>query len=180
MKLSLSEFIRECLPIIISHEGGYVKRPSDPGGETKYGISKRAYPYVDIKNLTQAQAGKFYHKDYYLKSKIYLLPHHLQYLVLDYCINSGNPRAIKHLQEVIGSEADGLLGKKTVSKLRGYLKKEWKNETGDQKFLRKYRGKRIGFMAQTTIFWEYHKGWLKRINKCEEHALKILKHPPQT
>lgn len=33
---------------LIGHEGGYVNHPDDPGGGTKYGISKRAYPNVDI------------------------------------------------------------------------------------------------------------------------------------
>lgn len=36
--------------IIIGHEGGYVNDPRDPGGETRYGISKRAYPNEDINN----------------------------------------------------------------------------------------------------------------------------------
>lgn len=34
---------------IIYHEGGYVNHPSDPGGATKYGISKHSYPNLDIK-----------------------------------------------------------------------------------------------------------------------------------
>ena len=33
--------------MVLEHEGGYVNHPSDPGGETKYGISKRAYPDVE-------------------------------------------------------------------------------------------------------------------------------------
>jgi hypothetical protein len=32
---------------------GYVNDPSDPGGETQWGISKRSYPDVDIKALTR-------------------------------------------------------------------------------------------------------------------------------
>jgi len=31
----------------IGFEGGYANDPRDPGGETKYGISKRAYPALD-------------------------------------------------------------------------------------------------------------------------------------
>ena len=27
----------------LAHEGGYVNDPDDPGGETNFGISKRAY-----------------------------------------------------------------------------------------------------------------------------------------
>ena len=38
---------------VLEHEGGYVNDPTDLGGETKYGITKRFYPDVDIKNLTK-------------------------------------------------------------------------------------------------------------------------------
>ena len=38
--------------ILIGHEGGYVNHPDDPGGETKFGISKRSYPDVNIAALT--------------------------------------------------------------------------------------------------------------------------------
>ena len=43
----------EIISVVLHHEGGYVNDPKDPGGETNYGISKRAYPDVDIKNLTE-------------------------------------------------------------------------------------------------------------------------------
>lgn len=52
---------------IISKEGGYVAHPNDPGGETKYGISKRSYPELDIKHITPEQAFKIYVKDFYNK-----------------------------------------------------------------------------------------------------------------
>ena len=42
------------IPIVLENEGGYINDPNDPGGETKYGISKRSYPALDIKNLTVA------------------------------------------------------------------------------------------------------------------------------
>ena len=33
---------------LIGHEGGYVNHPDDPGGETKFGITKRTYPLENI------------------------------------------------------------------------------------------------------------------------------------
>ena len=48
---------------IIGVEGGYVNNPNDKGGETKYGISKRAYPNLDIKNLTLKKAEEIYYND---------------------------------------------------------------------------------------------------------------------
>jgi lysozyme family protein len=49
----------------IEIEGGYVCNPHDPGGATKYGISKRYNPDVDIENLTVDQAKEFYYRRYW-------------------------------------------------------------------------------------------------------------------
>jgi hypothetical protein len=46
-------------------DGGYTNYASDPGGETKWGISKRAHPELDIKNLTLDRAFIIYKTDYY-------------------------------------------------------------------------------------------------------------------
>ena len=53
------------IPIVLENEGGYVNDPADPGGETKYGISKRSYPALDIKNLTVEQATAIYLRDFW-------------------------------------------------------------------------------------------------------------------
>ncbi len=46
-------------------EGGYTPGlPGDPGGETKFGISKKSYPSLDIKNLTREQARRIYRHDW--------------------------------------------------------------------------------------------------------------------
>ena len=39
----------EAITFILDHEGGYVDDKTDPGGETKFGISKRQYPNLNIK-----------------------------------------------------------------------------------------------------------------------------------
>jgi lysozyme family protein len=50
---------------MIHHEGGYVHDPADAGGETKYGISKRSYPNVDVANLTIESAKQIYRRDFW-------------------------------------------------------------------------------------------------------------------
>lgn len=51
----------------IKLEGGYVNDPDDPGGETKFGISKRSYPHVEIASLTPEAAAEIYKKDFWDK-----------------------------------------------------------------------------------------------------------------
>ena len=50
---------KDAVKIILKHEGGYVNDPVDPGGETNMGISKKAYPYLNIKELTKKDAEEF-------------------------------------------------------------------------------------------------------------------------
>ncbi len=54
-----------CFEKVVGFEGGYVNDSVDRGGETKYGISKRAFPYLDIANLTLDDAQAIYYKKYY-------------------------------------------------------------------------------------------------------------------
>ena len=47
---------------VLKREGGekITKDPSDPGGTTKYGISQRAFPDLDIEALNEQQAKQIY------------------------------------------------------------------------------------------------------------------------
>ena len=55
----------KAIEIILKHEGGYVNDPDDPGGETKFGITKRNYPTLNIKSLTVEQVKEIYRRDYW-------------------------------------------------------------------------------------------------------------------
>ena len=52
----------EAFKLLIGHEGGHVNDARDPGGETKFGISKRVYPFEDIRNLTIERARAIYYR----------------------------------------------------------------------------------------------------------------------
>jgi lysozyme family protein len=83
---------------VLEEEGGYVNHPSDPGGETKYGISKRSYPNVDIKNLTKEQAIEIYRKDYW-RDEWETLGFPLAACMTDTAVNMGMGRAKKFLEQ---------------------------------------------------------------------------------
>ena len=89
------------IEFILKMEGGYVNNPKDPGGETKYGISKRAYPNVDIKNLTKNDAIAIYYRDYWLRCGAVSLPFALAACVMDTAVNMGVGRAKQFLKQTV-------------------------------------------------------------------------------
>lgn len=79
--------------------GGYNNHPRDPGGETKFGISKRAHPELDIKNLTLEKAMEIYYQDYWKTTGCDLLEMPLATCVINTAIMSGPKKAIKLMDE---------------------------------------------------------------------------------
>lgn len=75
--------------IVVIVEDGYSNDSADPGGETKYGISKRAYPQLDIANLTLDQAKLIYMQDYWRACKCDDLPSNMRLLMFDAAVNQG-------------------------------------------------------------------------------------------
>lgn len=57
------DLFARCIAFVFESEGGLSEDPNDKGGTTKFGISQRAYPNVDIKNLTRQQAELIYRSD---------------------------------------------------------------------------------------------------------------------
>jgi lysozyme family protein len=88
-----SDFER-CLAFVLRWEGGYSNNPADRGGETNWGISKRAYPNVDIASLTREEAAAIYHSDYWLASGADKLAWPLNLLVFDAAVNCGVGQAL--------------------------------------------------------------------------------------
>ena len=114
----------EIIEKVLEHEGGYVNDPKDLGGETKYGITKRFYPDIDIKNLTIEQAKEIYKSDYWDRNKVESLPQNLWHIYFDMCVNMGKRTAVKVLQRAAVNkgkdiEVDGGLGPKTIGALTG-------------------------------------------------------------
>ena len=83
---------------VLEAEGGYVNDPQDPGGETKYGISKRSHPDVDIKNLSITGAIKIYEEEYWKPAKVEMLPAYLRNFYFHMVVMSGKKQACRTLQ----------------------------------------------------------------------------------
>jgi len=70
-------------------EGGYVNDPTDRGGETKYGISKRSYPHLDIKSITKEQMAAIYKRDFWDKMGCDTMQWPINLIVFDSAVNHG-------------------------------------------------------------------------------------------
>lgn len=103
--------------LILDHEGGYVNDPKDPGGETNFGISKRAYPNEDIRGLTKARAKEIYRKDYWNKIRGDTLPFAAAVVAFDIAVNMGIKKAVQFLQRTASVLDDGIFGDKTAAAL---------------------------------------------------------------
>lgn len=106
----------EALPVILRFEGGatITEDPRDPGGLTKYGISQRAFPTLDIRNLTEADAAAIYRREYWDRAKCDSLPAGLRLVMFDMAVNMGVGKAVLLLQKAVGVAQDGVLGVNTV------------------------------------------------------------------
>lgn len=151
--------------LLIENEGGYVNDFHDRGGETKYGISKRAYPDVDIQALTLWQAKEIYHRDYWNRCKCDVLPDYLSVAVFDYAVNSGVKQAVKDLQRALNIPADGVVGNQTIGA---------SNTQPPHKVLQEYMDRRLKLM-QSLKGWKYYgNGWLNRIKRVEETCEALI------
>jgi lysozyme family protein len=109
----------KAVEIEIEKEGGatITRDPDDPGGVTKYGISKRSYPHLDIENLTKEDAIEIYRTDFWDKLFLDDFPPTLRLIVFDSAINQGVAAAAGMLQAVVGTKVDGKIGPQTIAKV---------------------------------------------------------------
>jgi len=147
----------DVIPKILASEGGYVNDPDDPGKETKFGISSKAYPDENIKELTIERAKELYYSDYWIRGKVGGLPKELRYLHMDSCVNHGFSRASKMLQEAIGTvDVDGYIGPKTLEAARA-------------DHLWRYGYVRLAFyvdlVVSKPVLGKFLKGWAARIDR---------------
>lgn len=104
---------------VIRIEGGYVNDPDDPGGETKYGITKRlamAHGYSGrMIDMTQIEAKELYRKSFWNNSLAANIMNDSAFNIYLLSIHSGNKQAMVILQRAVGVTADGLIGPATLN-----------------------------------------------------------------
>jgi lysozyme family protein len=106
---------------LMCHEGGYSNDPKDAGGETKFGISKRSYPHLDIKNLTRDQARQIYFCDFWLKGKYeQIKDENIALKLFGLAVHTGIPQSNKLIQRALRAAGapvteDGIIGPITLA-----------------------------------------------------------------
>ena len=104
---------------VLADEGGYSSNPDDRGGATRFGISARSNPGVDIATLTRDEAVKIYWREWWLRFGFAQLPAAVAVKTFDLAVNIGAGHAIECLQRALRAcglhvTEDGVLGPGTA------------------------------------------------------------------
>jgi lysozyme family protein len=154
MVTDMSAF-EQAFTIVLGHEGGYSDDPADPGGRTKYGISARAYPRLDIGSLTLEDAQRIYERDYWLAAGCDLADPGLALVLFDAAVNCGVSQAVRWLQAALGVSVDGVLGPQTLQAIE-----RCNNPVGT---LAELHSARIHMMAGLPTWAKFGRGWSRRL-----------------
>ena len=164
---------QECLDFVLKSEGGWVNHPSDPGGETNLGVTKRVWeeyvghPVDNLKNLTKEDVAPLYEQKYWRPCYGEVLPRGLDYVVFSMGVNAGPGRSIKLLQSAIGCVPDGVIGPKT---------RELISASNSANLIAKFSETRREYYRSLKTFPIFGKGWLARVDREEQEALQMAKN----
>lgn len=160
----MDERFLRAVSLVLAHEGGYVNDPDDPGGETKYGISKRSYPNLDIKRLTREKAAEIYYVDWWQRYRYDRLESiDIAAKVLDLSVNVGPRQAHVMLQRALHAVGrrdvvvDGIIGPQTISAA---------NAAPPDALLAALRAEAAAYYRQlierNPKLKKYERGWMRR------------------
>lgn len=169
-------FLRAFNFIASSHiEGELSLDPDDAGnwtggekgkGElrgTKFGISAKAYPHLDIKSLSLSQARDIYERDYWTAAMCDRLPPRLAFVHFAFHLNTRPEYAAKCLQAAVGVARDGVIGPVTLRA----AKRMDQNES-----VPNYLAEQALYYTKFKTFPEHGRGWLERVVRTAMEAAK--------
>lgn len=171
-----------CFALLIGHEGDFQDDPKDPGnwtgkrpGEgvnkgTKFGISARSYPDLDIRNLTVEDARGIYARDFWRASGADRVPPPLALLAFDLAVNSGPDRAIRLLQRSVGVTEDGIFGPQTAMAIERAIVKPG---GGLDLLCSEYLAQRALYASKLDNWEHCRLGWLRRFFGLAFQATEI-------
>lgn len=142
---------------LLGHEGGYSNNPSDPGGETNWGITiavarENGYP-GPMRNMDQSVAKAIYARKYWHPA-FDNLPYEIAFQVFDAAVNSGVGQAVRWLQRAAGVVDDGKIGPVTMKAVLA---------SDPVKLVVLFNAERLLFMTNLSTWSSFGKGWARRI-----------------
>ena len=166
---------KECLDLVLKSEGGFVNHPSDPGGMTNLGVTKRVWEEYTgheadektMRSLTPEKVAPLYEQRYWRPTYCEVLPRGLDFVVFSMGVNGGPGRAVKLLQQSIGCVPDGIIGPRT---------RELISNSNIATLIAKFSETRREYYRALKTFPIFGKGWLARVDKEEQEALNMVKN----
>lgn len=156
-----SGYFARAVEIVLEKEGVLSDDPRDNGGLTKYGISQKAYPGLDIRGLTKGDAIALYRRDYWDACRCADLPWAFALPLFDSAVNQGQHKAISLFQWALNTKVDGDFGPATLRAAQAVQAKP--DET-----LARFMAARIQHYAALSDWRHYGLGWARR---CFEIAI---------
>jgi lysozyme family protein len=169
-----------CLTEVLRHEGGYVDHPSDPGGATNMGITRKtlarwrkvtpwtALPKTAVETLARDEAALIYRANYWNRAHAGSMPAGVDLALFDFAVNSGPDRAIRMLQVALGVAADGEVGPVTLAAVAA---------TDGRRLINALCDRRLSFLQRLTSFSVFGRGWTRRVAEIRAAALADVKFP---
>ena len=154
----MSKNFQKSLKRVLKHEGGYVNHPSDPGGETNFGITKstaRSYGYHgSMRTIPMTVVEKIYKSQYWDAMSCENFDCALAYQLFDAAVNHGLLNARKILQRTIKVKDDGIIGAVSLAAIRQL-------DTAD--LVQMFNAERISFYTRISTFPTFGRGWMNRM-----------------
>jgi lysozyme family protein len=159
--------------MMLESEGGYVNHPSDPGGMTNLGVTKRVWEEwvgresneKEMRALTPELVAPLYKRKFWDACKCDDLPTGIDYLVFDFAVNAGPGRSAKILQTAVGVPADGGIGPITLAAV---------NKVDPAELVEKFSQAKEDFYRSLNTFETFGKGWLNRVAAVKIKANTLL------
>lgn len=142
--------------------------PGDPGGLTKFGISQRAYPDLDVEGLREIDASEIYLRDYWQPCRCDALPWVFALPLFDGAVNQGVRTAGRLFQEAVGvprQDRDGIIGSQSLA-IAGGVAPALRNEV-----MAAYMALRAMRYAGHDEFARFGRGWMIRLFKVYGRAV---------
>jgi lysozyme family protein len=158
--------------VVFRLEGGYVSHPLDPGGPTRFGVTKatlarargRPVSDADVMALDQSEAKQIYRARYWDAVRADALPAGVDLAVFDCAVNSGPGRALALLRQALALPRSDERDAATLEAAR---------RADPARLISEFCRLRLGFLQRLPTWPVFGRGWTRRVGFIEREALAM-------